>query len=146
MDHQREAFRRLSAQDEGMMESPHGTPVKKVRRQTRKEVASRLKIVGEIPSTRICAYCSVSTAVNLEANFCMRPLLLVFSPFVHPSVYSLLTSLLFFFLGFTGRSCCRGRRAASPFRLSFVGSERTYRDHENNPHAAENLLLTVPVL
>jgi len=74
MDHQREAFSRLSAQDEGMMGSPHGTPVKKVRRQRMRrcfapEESNRGK-PNKIISMRICVPRRVKTlsTAYLEAN------------------------------------------------------------------------------
>ena len=51
MDCQRDAFRRLSPQDEGMMGSPHSTPIKKVSRFAEERVdRGQEQQAGEIPS------------------------------------------------------------------------------------------------
>jgi len=132
MDTQRESFSRLSAQDQGMMESPHNTPAKPVRRTKRPDRRLNPTCRGN-SSTRTC------WPHRVKRCLCLRLWLssfLVFCavPLSHFIVFS-------FWISDTSDTRCIWRRKATALLVPLLRSERTEGEFEINSHAAKDFFL-----
>ena len=132
MDTQRESFSRLSAQDQGMMESPHNTPAKPVRRTKRPD--RRLS-----PNCRGDASMRTCWPHRVKRCLCLR----LWSSSVLVFCAVLLSHFIVFSLWIsdTSDTRCFWRRTATSLLVPLLRSERTEGEFEINSHAPKDLFL-----